>query len=171
MKKGIKPILVLLGLALCALSARAQESKGLLGEGKYQWGLAAKAESAYLGTGLASVDVMAGKRLDRKNYVGLQTGITRVSADGCDPLSKKEYDFGLPILADYIHYFPIGKKKTNSFTLGAEAGAILVQDLFDGFDAAVKFGFDFSLGRKAPHLFLDLRIKPAGGGYSIGIAF
>ena len=174
----MKRIVILLAALLFGSSAYAQ-SGSLNDEVKgFQWGIQYKQEVfGYDGFFFqASANVSMGYRFDRRNYLGCQTGYAFKAflsgIGGPDPYNA------IPLLADYIHYCPIGKMKKNSFIWGAEAGAIFTlyrTDTAPVYDETLPFiglkaGVDFSVADVA-HLMLALRANYLGPGVSIGFTF
>ncbi|MBR5736414.1 MAG: hypothetical protein IKX60_06460 [Bacteroidales bacterium] len=117
--------------------------------------------------------VSAGCRFNRENYLGLETGF------GIDTHNPNNY-YSIPLLADYIHYYPLGKSDKHSVYVGAEAGLMLyygqwTQDQKSYLDYILfpsgKIGFDFSLGNKGPHLIVGGQINFWGAGATLGLSF
>lgn len=167
MKRLLLTIVVLL-LAGRAY-AQTEELKG------FQWGLAYKQEIA-LPDRQASANVTAGYRFNRGNYLGFQTGYVFVGSTREFGGSRRTWR--IPLLVDYIHYFPIHKKQ-NSFFTGVEGGGFLTcfyndyaQKTVTSLDyyACVKNGFDFNIA-DFTHLQLALLLSYPGIGFSIGFTF
>jgi hypothetical protein len=172
----MKRLFLIMTMLLLASSAFAQteDPKG------FQWGLAYKRDILMTG-GTSSFNATAGYRFNRGNYLGFQTGFAL-------PSLKKEIGFnrmyyGIPLLADYIHYFPMGKKKRNAFFSGVEAGGYLyvfpAQVINDhqyesstslGYYAGVKAGFDFNIA-DFTHLQIGALFLYPGLGVSAGLTF
>jgi hypothetical protein len=131
---------------------------------------------------LFSSDVSLGIRFKKNNYLGLRAGLgkgdTNVDASGGD------YDYDAAILlADYTHFFPVGRSRKNSIFVGAEVGPVLhhYTDDFLPEDrgdyskneispfAGFKLGYDFAVG--TPHIQLGLHLNIIGIGCSAGITF
>ena len=183
----MRHLLWMIAVLLISGSAYAQsgEVKG------FQWGVAYKQE---MGPGFmqASVNATGGYRFNRGNYLGLQSGYAFYGQGG-------DYEFGgqfggqywgIPLLADYIHYFPIGKAQRHSLIAGVEIGgnfrrypdAVIERvryapsDVVTGpanstlFYACVKTGLDLNIA-DFTHLQLALLFSYPGFGVSIGFAF
>ena len=117
--------------------------------------------------------VSVGSRLDRQNYIGVETGF------GIHARYPQNIN-SIPVLLDYIHYYPLGKTDRHSVYLGVEAGAMIqlshwpqntrtnhYTELF----TSAKIGFDFALGRRGPHLIVGGQINFWGAGATLGMAF
>lgn len=174
----MKRLLLILAMLLLTGSAYAQteEVKGI------QWGVAYKQELLMSGKQL-SANATAGYRFNRGNYLGFQTGYAFIvtSYEINDTAGKYS---GIPLLADYIHYFPMGKKKRNSFFAGVEGGGYIIH--FSGcqtrwgstvepssslaYYVCVKNGFDFNIA-DVTHLQIGVLLSYPGYGVSIGFTF
>ena len=171
---------VLLLSAAAALSSSAQVITG----GEFQWGVAARYDIFYYMNEQTSLNFSMGDRFNRKNYLGGQTGMSR-GESYIDSEGRTYQYIGIPVLIDYIHYYPIGKAKNDSFYLGGEMGAVLQyftdeeevasSDIIDSsYDASpylcLKFGLDFRLKDKL-HLSFGLQANDIGAGAMIGVTF
>jgi hypothetical protein len=163
-------LIMVVMLLSSSASAQTEEVKG------FQWGVAYKQETAVLGL-QASANATAGYRFNRGNYLGFQTGYTFVGSSS-EMGSFGRY-WGMPLLVDFIHYFPMGKKKQNSFFTGVEGGGYIIgfysaytQKTFTnfGYYACVKNGFDFNIA-DFTHLQLGVLLSYPGMGVSIGFTF
>lgn len=117
--------------------------------------------------------VSVGSRLDRENYIGIETGF------GIHARYSKNIK-SIPVLLDYIHYYPLGKTDRHSVYLGVEAGAMIQRWYWQQYPHAnhytelftsAKIGFDFALGRRGPHLIVGGQINFWGAGATLGLAF
>ena len=179
----MRRLLLMIAVLLISGSAYAQtgEIKG------FQWGVAYKQEE---GPGFmqASVNATGGYRFNRGNYLGLQSGYAFIGQGGDYEYGGKYW--GIPLLADYIHYFPIGKAQRHSLIAGVEIGGnfrrypdVVIErvgyapsDVVTGpanstlFYACVKTGLDFNIA-DFTHLQFALLFSYPGLGVSIGFAF
>ena len=176
----MKRLLLIMALLLLTCSAHAQTEE----VSGFQWGVAYKQELSMLGSS-ASATATAGYRFNRGNYLGFQAGYAFL------PQTKEiggtefgQYS-GIPLLADYIHYFPMGKTKRNSFFTGIEGGGYIIH--FSGgptrwgsvidpssslaYYACIKNGFDFNIA-DVTHLQVGVLMSyPLGYGVSVGLTF
>ena len=168
----MKRLLLIMALLLLTSSAFAQteEVKGI------QWGVAYKQELFFLGQ-QASVNATAGYRFNRGNYLGFQTGYAFASRS--NEFGRSGNYWGIPLLADYIHYFPMGKTKRNSFFAGVEGGGYLNGFTSDYthkstsklvYYACIKNGFDFNIA-DVTHLQVGVLLSYPGYGVSVGLTF
>ncbi|MBR5736415.1 MAG: hypothetical protein IKX60_06465 [Bacteroidales bacterium] len=191
----MKKLLLTVAMVMLACGAYAQtEGNGLQSEDVkgFQWGVAFRAEYVNYINGHYATNISAGYRINRGNYVGVQSGFafkgsTYIDADP----GRYEYR-GVPLLADYIHYFPLGKAKSHSFYAGSELG-FLFAHYYEGFGATVdrekqtfvrnttpvtrtypyigvKTGLDFKLG-DCLHLQIGTMMSYFGFGAAAGITF
>ena len=170
---NMKRLLLILTVLLLSGRAYAQtdEVRGI------QWGVAYKQELFFLGQ-QASVNATAGYRFNRGNYLGFQTGYAFASRS--NEFGRSGNYWGIPLLADYIHYFPMGKTKRNSFFSGVEGGGYINGFTPDNNDkysttlvyyACVKNGFDFNIA-DVTHLQIGVLMSyPVGYGVSVGLTF
>ena len=168
----MKRLLLIMTLLLLTGSAYAQTGE----VDGFQWGVAYKQELNYLGRS-ASVNATAGYRFNRGNYIGFQTGYTFVARS--NEMGSSGHHWGIPLLADFIHYFPMGKKKRNSFFAGVEGGGYINGFTPDNngkssstlfYYACVKNGFDFNIA-DVTHLQIGVLLSYPGYGVSIGLTF
>ena len=160
----------------------------------FQWGVSVRFEQTNFVNSHIATNVSMGYRFNRGNYLGLQSGFafrgnTYIDADPGNYAYR-----GVPLLADYIHYFPLGKAKKHSFYAGAEAGSNFV-NYYKGFGGTwvrdgdmitytpgtlavnksyaylgVKTGLDLKLG-DGLHLQLGTMMSYFGLGLSAGLTF
>lgn len=109
-----------------------------------------------------SVNVSIGGRRNRENYWGFQTGLLR---------TYKGMQYGIPLLIDYTHYYPMGTDGRHSIYFGTDIGYMLI---FKG-DSSVffseKLGFDLDLGGQLPHLMVGIQANFWGVGATVGFTF
>jgi hypothetical protein len=149
---------------------------------RLQWGAEARYDIYDLNESMASGDVSLGWRFNRKNYVGIRAGFGKGSTYKDDSGSNYNYN-GIPLLADYIHYFPVGKSSRNSFFIGGEAGPVF-QHYTEEFKeedqkdmskndscpfAGFMFGFEFAMGK--PYITIGLQANMIGFGCRLGVIF
>ena len=117
--------------------------------------------------------VSVGCRFNQENYLGFETGF------GIDIRHPKNIN-SIPLLADYIHYYPLGKSDRHSVYVGVEAGVMLDYSHWPQYQhgyldymlfTSGKIGFDFALGNKGPHLIVGGQINFWGAGATLGLAF
>lgn len=159
----------------------------------FQWGVSVKRE-LLPGTGQYSVNATGGYRFNRGNYLGFQTGYAFTGklngGIGKGVGGPKGKFWGIPLMADYIHYFPIGKAQRHSLIAGIEMGAHFrhypdavtgrisprPSDIITGpvnythFYACVKTGLDFNIV-DFTHLQIGLLFSYPGIGVSVGFTF
>lgn len=70
----------------------------------------------------ASANLSPGYRINRGNYVGLRSGYILRDIPTVDADPGTYYFHGIPAVAEYTHYFAIGKAKLTSIIVGAEGG-------------------------------------------------
>ena len=168
----MKRLLLIMALLLltCSAYAQTEEVKG------FQWGVSCKLEAVMTGY-QASATTTAGYRFNRGNYLGFQSGYTYVAPVRL--LGASGQYWGVPLLADYIHYFPMGKTKRNSFFAGVEGGGFINGFTSDyihkssatlGYYAAIKNGFDFKIA-DVTHLQIGLLLSYPGFGVAVGLTF
>jgi hypothetical protein len=156
-------------------SAQNNINKGL------QWGAEIRYDS-YLSQELTSGNVSLGWRFNRKNYAGIRAGIGR--GNNYSDATGYHYDFtGIPIVADYTRYLPLGKKKKHSFYVGAEVGTVLQhytdkiyiddKENLSTNDSSpfisAKLGFDFAISKM--HIQLGTQLNLLGFGCHLGLTF
>lgn len=120
MKNTMKRILSLVAaLVLCAAVAPLAQA----GDGHFQGMVKGSGPSIGWGKHYTS-DISLGWRIDRGNYVGLATGMHYVwhpaKTTGGAIVENGPMNM-VPLYADYIHYFRLGRS-LSSFFLGMEAG-------------------------------------------------
>ena len=184
----MKRILLVFAALILACSAQAQtkDERGL------QFGVNYRAEFVNLVHSQQSANLSLGYRINKGNYVGLQSGYafkgsTYVDAD------PGEYAYrGIPLRAEYTHYFFLGKARRHSIYAGAEAGGIFA-NYYKGFGctwddahkqqiynttpvnkvipyAGIKAGLDFNIANFT-HLQAGIIISYIGYGLSAGLTF
>lgn len=155
------------------LDARDDDVKGV------QFGIAYRFDVYRPHSQQSSANISLGYRLNRGNYVGLQSGLAFAGSAKDDAGIQHLYR-GIPILADYIHYFPIGDKERHSIYAGAEAGwiyRIFYQDnaqsqkpsVFPPF-VCIKGGLDLSIVGLT-HMMVGLEFNWVGMGATVGFTF
>lgn len=182
----MKRILLVFAALILACSAQAQtkDERGL------QFGVNYRAEFVNLVHSQQSANLSLGYRINKGNYVGLQSGYafkgsTYVDAD------PGEYAYrGIPLRAEYTHYFGLGKARRHSIYAGAEVGGIFA-NYYKGFGmiwdgdaqipaslavskvipyAGIKAGLDFNIA-DITHLQAGIIISYMGYGLSAGLTF
>lgn len=117
-----------------------------------------------------------GYRFNRKNYLGLNAGISPSKVcTSSYPFEEYVKFVGVPLTLDYIRYCPIGKRKHNSFIYGAEAGALVIgkdphRRNLSQFYGFLKAGFDFRLC-EAAHIHWNVEIGFLTCGLALGFTF
>ncbi len=92
-------------------------------KGKFQYGATIRYGSPYPYSHEEALVFAGGYRFNRRNYLGLNIGVSHSSVYKSAKGIDAEY-IGCPISLDYIHYFPVGKAKKHSVYLGAELGTV-----------------------------------------------
>jgi hypothetical protein len=108
-----------------------------------------------------SANVSIGTRKNRENYWGFQTGF----------IKEKTQGYGIPLLIDYTHYYPMGSDGRNSVYFGTDIGYILLFKSQGSFYINEKLGFDFDLGGQLPHLMVGIQANLWGLGATVGFTF
>ena len=158
----------------------------------FQWGVSARAEFVNWFNSQASANLSLGYRINRRNYVGVQSGFIFKGKTYVDADPGNYYFRGVPILAEYMHYFPVGRTKRHSIYLGLEGGGAIAH-YYNGFGCTwdnehktqiynttpvnkthpyigMKTGLDFNIA-DVTHLQLGIIISYFGYGVSAGFTF
>ena len=146
----------------------------------FQWGVGVRFEQVNFVNSHIATNVSMGYRFNRGNYLGLQSGFAFKGNTYIDAEPGNYAYRGVPLLADYIHYFPLGKAKKHSFYAGAEAGFNFLS-YYKGFKGSlavtksyaylgVKTGLDLKLS-DGLHLQLGTMMSYFGLGLSAGLTF
>lgn len=156
----MKKILMILAALLLAGSLYAQTNED---ERHFQLSTILKYDWYNLSTTQMSANISVGTRKNRENYWGFQTGLLRVN---------ESLHYGIPLLIDYTHYYPMGKSGRHSIYFGTDIGYMLIfrkgeSSLF----LSEKLGFDFDLGGQLPHLMVGLQANFWGLGATVGFTF
>ena len=184
----MKKLLVIMAAMLLTCSAFAQdkEVKGL------QFGVHYRTEFVNLVHSQESANLSLGYRINRGNYVGLQSGYVFKGSTWIDADPGKYAYRGIPLRAEYTHYFGLGKTRRHSIYAGAEAGGIFA-NYYKGFGctwddahkqqiynttpvnkvipyAGIKAGLDFNIANFT-HLQAGIIISYIGYGLSAGLTF
>ncbi len=153
-----------------------------LSDGGFQWGIEGRWDGFFINN-IKLADISLGWRIDRKEYLGLRIG-AGTGSSYLDAVPAHEKFTAFPLMADYTHYFPIGKSRKHSIILGAEAGPVfrhyskMVEDREfvstnkwgrKTFLGGIKFGLDFALGK--PHIYANLHVNYVGVGCGFGFTF
>ena len=191
----MKKILLIMAMILLTSGAYAQteETAAKKNEVKgFQWGVSARAEFVNLFNSQASANLSLGYRIDRRNYVGVQSGFIFKGKTYRDADPGNYYYRGIPLLAEYTHYFPVGRTKMHSIYAGLEGGGAIAH-YYNGFGCTwdnehktqiynttpvnkthpyigMKTGIDFNLA-DVTHLQLGIIISYIGYGVSAGLTF
>ena len=113
-------------LLTCSTFAQDKEVKGL------QFGVHYRTEFVNFVHQQQSANLSLGYRINRGNYVGLQSGYVFKGSTWIDA-DPGEYAYrGIPLRAEYTHYFGLGQTKRHSIYAGAEAGGIFA-NYYKGF--------------------------------------
>ena len=182
----MKKALLALAALILAFSAQAQTKD----ERGFQFGINYRAGFVNWVHTQQSVNLSLGYRINRGNYLGVQSGYvfkgnTYVDADPGD------YAYhGIPLMADYTHYFFLGKARRHAIYAGAEAGGIFA-NYYKGFGmiwdgdaripaslavskvipyAGIKAGLDFNIA-DVTHLQVGITLNYIGFGVSAGLTF
>lgn len=185
---SMKKALLALAALILAFSAQAQTKD----ERGFQFGINYRAGFVNWVHTQQSVNLSLGYRINRGNYLGVQSGYvfkgsTYVDADPGD------YAYhGIPLMADYTHYFFLGKARRHAIYAGAEAGGIFA-NYYKGFGArrdsegkqlvrnttpvaktipyaGIKTGLDFNIA-DVTHLQVGITLNYIGFGVSAGLTF
>lgn len=159
----MKKILMTLAALLLAGSLYAQTSDEIhLDDSHFQLTTMLRYDWYNWGLTQMSANVSFGKRKNRENYWGFQTGLLR---------TYKGMQYGIPLLIDYTHYYPMGTDGRHSIYFGTDIGYMLI---FKG-DSSVffseKLGFDLDLGGQLPHLMVGIQANFWGLGATVGFTF
>lgn len=155
----MKRILMILAALLLAGSVSAQTN---VGERHFQFTTMLRYDWYNWSTTQMSATVSLGTRKNRENYWGFQTGLLRVN---------KSMQYGIPLLIDYTHYYPMGESGRHSIYFGTDIGYMLIFKGESSFFISEKLGFDFDLGGQLPHLMLSLQANYWGLGATVGFTF
>lgn len=182
-------VMLLLAGSMYAQSA-AEDVKG------FQWGVSARAEFVNWVHSQISANLSLGYRFDRRNYVGVRTGYAFKGKTYVDADPGTYYYRGIPAIAEYTHYFPVGRTKMHSIFLGAEGGCTFAH-YYNGFGctweetegatqrrqvynttpvtkvipfAGVKSGLDFNIA-DFTHLQFGIIVSYWGYGVMAGLTF
>ena len=155
----MKRILMILAALLLAGSVSAQTN---VGERHFQFTTMLRYDRYNWSTTQMSATVSLGTRKNRENYWGFQTGLLRVN---------KSMQYGIPLLIDYTHYYPMGESGRHSIYFGTDIGYMLIFKGESSFFISEKLGFDFDLGGQLPHLMLSLQANYWGLGATVGFTF
>ena len=155
----MKRILMILAALLLAGSVSAQTN---VGERHFQFTTMLRYDWCNWSTTQMSATVSLGTRKNRENYWGFQTGLLRVN---------KSMQYGIPLLIDYTHYYPMGESGRHSIYFGTDIGYMLIFKGESSFFISEKLGFDFDLGGQLPHLMLSLQANYWGLGATVGFTF
>ena len=99
----MKKILLIAAMALLAVSTYAQTGAQTDEEKGFQWGVSFRAEYVNFINSHFATNVSAGYRINRGNYVGMQSGFAFRGSTYIDADPGKYVYRGVPLLADYIH--------------------------------------------------------------------
>ncbi|MBR5735289.1 MAG: hypothetical protein IKX60_00640 [Bacteroidales bacterium] len=113
------------------------------------------------GSAQMSANVSFGKRKNRENYWGFQTGF----------LKDRTQHNGIPLLIDYTHYYPMGADGRHSIYFGTDIGYMLIFKGVSSVFLSEKLGFDFELGGQLPHLMVGIQANLWGLGATVGFTF
>lgn len=170
-------ILIIASLLLGGIAfAQTDELKG------FQWGVS-YGQELYIGAVEHWANATFGYRFNKGNYLGAKTGYIFGR-----PVDAK-YN-GIPLMLDYIHYFPLGKAQRHSVFAGVEignhflksnrgrgyvddSGSLVVENrpvLTSEFRAYAKAGLDFNIA-DVTHLQLGFNIGYVFAGASVGFTF
>ena len=171
-------------ILVCSAQAQTKDERGI------QFGINYRAGFINWIHTQQSANLSLGYRINKGNYLGVQTGYvfkgsTYVDADPGD------YAYhGIPLTADYTHYFFLGKARRHAIYAGAEAGGIFA-NYYKGFgmiwdgDAqipaslavskvipyvGIKTGLDFNIA-DVTHLQVGITLNYIGFGVSAGLTF
>ena len=150
---------MILAALLLAGSVSAQTN---VGERHFQFTTMLRYDWYNWSTTQMSATVSLGTRKNRENYWGFQTGLLRVN---------KSMQYGIPLLIDYTHYYPMGESGRHSIYFGTDIGYMLIFKGESSFFISEKLGFDFDLGGQLPHLMLSLQANYWGLGATVGFTF
>jgi len=155
----MKRILIILAALLLAGSVSAQTNED---ERHFQFTTMLRYDWYNWSTTQMSANVSLGTRKNRENYWGFQTGLLRVN---------KSMQYGIPLLIDYTHYYPMGESGRHSIYFGTDIGYMLIFKGESSFFISEKLGFDFDLGGQLPHLMLSMQANYWGLGATVGFTF
>ena len=166
----MKQIIVSLAALLFAVGLHAQNTDEVKG---FQWGLSARYDWYMMSSSQVTANLSAGYRFNRQNYLGLQGGY------GPFVDSRGFRRFAIPILLDYMHYYPMGNSDRHSVYVGVEAGALIHHNIYtDGrtytyasFFPSGKVGLDLDLKKGLPHLTVGAQVNIWGLGATLGVVF
>lgn len=124
----------------------------------------------------SAIDVSAGYRFNRDNYLGFQSGYIIKSGFHSLPFNKEYYSssprgVGIPILLDYVHYYPYGKAGKHSVYVGADIGYVVMFESNNTMFLGGKIGFDIDIGDVLPHLMVGIQANFWGLGTTVGFVF
>lgn len=184
----MKRIVTTFLLLLCASGIYAQSDKYK----GFQYGLTFRAEIVDFISSQMSTNLSLGYRINKGNYVGLQSGFVFSGSTYLDANPSTHPYRGAPLLAEYTHYFHLGKSRKHAIYAGAEGGWIIAR-YYKGFGASwdsetqhqvyntnpvtrtlpyvgVKGGLDFNIA-DVTHLQVGLIMSYPGYGISAGLTF
>ena len=184
----MKKALLIIATLILASSAYAQTNE----VNGFQWGVSARQEIFNLSSSAASANLSLGYRINRGNYIGMRGGYVFTGHTYVDADPGTYYFHGIPAVAEYTHYFAIGKAKRTSIILGAEGGWIFA-NYYDGFGCTwdnehlrqvyntdpvdktipyvgLKTGLDFNIA-DLTHLQLGIILNYVGFGVMAGLTF
>ena len=182
----MKKLLVIMAAMLLTCSAFAQdkEVKGL------QFGVHYRTEFVNLVHSQESANLSLGYRINKGNYVGVQSGYIFKGSTYIDADPGHYAYRGIPLRGEYTHYFMLGRARRHSIYAGVEAGGMFV-NYYNGFGmifdgdaripaslavnkvipyAGIKTGLDFNIA-DFTHLQLGITLNYIGYGVSAGFTF
>ncbi|MBO4656312.1 MAG: hypothetical protein J5639_00910 [Bacteroidales bacterium] len=112
--------------------------------------------------GQMSATVSIGGRRNRENYWGFQTGLLKLNGT---------MQYGIPLLIDYTHYYPMGAAGKHSVYFGTDIGYMWIFRGQSSIFLSEKLGFDFDLGGQLPHLMVGIQANLWGVGATVGFTF
>ena len=124
----MKKALLIIATLILTSGAYAQ-TKDVKG---FQWGVSYRQEIFNLAHSQASANLSLGYRINRGNYVGVRSGYVFKGHTWIDADPGKYVYSGIPAIAEYTHYFPIGKARRHSIFAGAEGGWVFA-NYYKGF--------------------------------------
>ena len=147
----------LLSVAALSTSATAQENTQQQAIDKWQFGGTTGMTVTPFCCGEYGFYATAGRRFNRKHYLGTGLGCSFVAyGDDDEPENQNDFVPFLPIYVDYTFYLPFYHFRAHSFVFGTELGTGFFPDkmpLKDWDDrwrcfARCKFGLDFTLYKR-----------------------
>lgn len=184
----MKKALLIIATLILTSSAYAQTKEEVKG---FQWGVSARQEIFNLTNSTASANLSLGYRINRGNYVGVRSGYIFTGHTYVDADPGTYYFHAIPAVAEYTHYFAIGKAKRTSIILGAEGGWVFA-NYYNGFGCTwddnhhqvyntdpvdktipyvgIKTGLDFDIA-DFTHLQFGIILNFVGFGVMAGLTF